>query len=455
MANTSMEITAVDNPKKQIQLGIFDAPRTSAQRLQRTADYAQDPIAYLNKTVGAEAVESRRKLLSIPETLPLQNDFYGSGTHKDHFEKHIAALFSKAHGLFFATGVQAQSVACKIYGTRSSNPVVAWHASAHLENAEQSAATTLFGLRRVLLGTDADSLPRVPEVESLAKLPPGERPAMILLEIPNASLCCETYTFSELMEMSRVCKDAGIAFHCDGARIWEVEPYYKSTDGKSFGDIAALFDSIYVSFYKGLQGSSGAMLLSNDADFMHSARIWQRRAGGNPYTSAYELIDCERGFNENIGTFEGKWIKAKEIVQGITEATEKYRNDGQPVVQFRPESPKCCIVSIYMHGYSTEELNAARDRVLQKTGVKVFNMVKRLGQKKTFDEILKDKWREALKKPDDNSLGNTKENSEPTMKEKGVHKTAYIPELSSLETRVFVDAWVNLCEELASETSQN
>ena len=53
--------------------------------------------------------------------------------------------------------------------------------------------------------------------------------------------------------MSCACRAAGMAPHRDGARLWEVAPRYWSTDGKSIADVAALFDSVYVSFYKGLR----------------------------------------------------------------------------------------------------------------------------------------------------------------------------------------------------------
>jgi Beta-eliminating lyase len=456
MADSSGPTTTTDVTEKQIELGKFDDQKISAKCLQRTSAYAEDPLAYLNKVLGPDVVESRRNLLSIPEILPLHNDGYGSGAHKDRFEQHIADLFGKSHGLFFMTGVQAQSVACKIHCTRSNNLLVAWHATAHLEDAEQSGVTTLFGLRRVLLGNDSNSLPTVAEIESMAKLPEGERPAMILLEIPNASLGCDAFAFSELTQISRICKDAGIKMHCDGARIWEIEPYYRLTHEKSFRDIAALFDSVYVSFYKGLGGSSGAMLLSNDADFMLSARIWQRRAGGNPYTSMYELIDCERGFNENIGTFDKKWLKMKEIVYGISQATKKYQKDGEPVVSFRRSVPTCCIAFIYLHGYTTDELNAARDRVLQNTGVKVFNSVRRMWEKKSFDDVLIDKWEKGLKISNENTGENTKEHLESSAGERSLHKTAYMiysPEMLNLGLTTYVEAWVNLCEELARETN--
>ena len=91
----------------------------------------------------------------------------------------MAALLGKRHALFFATGVQAQSVACRIHGDRSGGdaPAAAWHATAHQEGAEQSGVTALFGLRRAaVLGGDALALPRPADVEALARLPPRAAP---------------------------------------------------------------------------------------------------------------------------------------------------------------------------------------------------------------------------------------------------------------------------------------
>jgi threonine aldolase len=43
----------------------------------------------------------------------------------------------------------------------------------------------------------------------------------------------------------------------DGARLWEAAPFYASTASKSIADIAALFDTVYVSFYEGLGAIAG------------------------------------------------------------------------------------------------------------------------------------------------------------------------------------------------------
>ena len=65
-----------------------------------------------------------------------------------------------------------------------------------------------------------------------------------------------------------------------GARLWEATPAYAP---HSRAEICALFDSVYVSAYKGLGGLSGALLVGK-ASFTAQARVWLRRFGGNLYT---------------------------------------------------------------------------------------------------------------------------------------------------------------------------
>jgi threonine aldolase len=78
--------------------------------------------------------------------------------------------------------------------------------------------------------------------------------------------------------------------------LWESAPHY----GHSYAEIAALFDSVYVSFYKGIGAIAGAMLCGSKP-LIDEARIWQRRHGGNlvalyPYANA-----AEEAFDARIG----------------------------------------------------------------------------------------------------------------------------------------------------------
>ena len=57
-----------------------------------------------------------------------------------------------------------------------------------------------------------------------------------------------------------------------------VGPFYD----RPLAEIAGLFDTVYVSFYKGLGGLAGSMLLGDD-DVVAEARTWRKRHGGTLY----------------------------------------------------------------------------------------------------------------------------------------------------------------------------
>ena len=65
-----------------------------------------------------------------------------------------------------------------------------------------------------------------------------------------------------------------MALHLDGARLWESRPFYENA---RYAEIAALFDTVYFSFYKGLGGLAGGAL-AGPADVIAEARVWQQSA---------------------------------------------------------------------------------------------------------------------------------------------------------------------------------
>ncbi|KXT07849.1 hypothetical protein AC579_1211 [Pseudocercospora musae] len=334
--------SSTESQQTPVHLSYFLHPNASSPSwvIERTKQYTDDPVGYLKQTLGEGKFTERQSLLHIPEEI--DKDHYGGGKHKQAFEEHIAKLLGKKHGLFFITGVQAQLIALKIHAENSRNNRVAWHLTSHLEDAEE-----------------------------------------VLLELPNRSLGCTTYTFSDLQEISQACRAANVKLHLDGARLWEGEPYYRETFDKTFSDIGALFDSVY----KGLQGIGGAMLVCDSAEMISRAKKWQRRSGGNCFTLMYQFIDDERGFNENIVAFAGRRRKMIEVVEGIKEATKGFMTeDGRSFVRFVPEEAICCQTHAFFQGFTSEQLTRARDSVQEKKNVRVFE---RLREMISFDEKMR------------------------------------------------------------------
>lgn len=198
---------------------------------------------------------------------------------------------------------------------------------------------------------------------------------------------------------------------------------------------------MYVSFYKGLRGASGAMLLSNDEQVIEQAKKWRRRAGGNAFTLFYEVIDCQRGYNENIGTFAQKWEKMAEIIEAVRKATAEFKtHDGDTIVNFVPEKATCCQLRTIYKGYTAIELSAARDKVSEKLGVIIFE---RLMPKKTLD---KQTDAERARKVDSNAQADSHAASQDDRRH--VTEWMIVKQTLDLKTEVYVSAYIALCQEL-------
>ena len=111
--------------------------------------------------------------------------------------------------------------------------------------------------------------------------------------------------------------------HLDGARLWECQPFY----ARSYQEIVADFDSVYVSFYKMLHGLPGAML-AGPKDFIDEARIWMRRHGGNLHTMFPNAISAKIGMDRHLNRISEYVAKAGEIANVLNQI------DGVTVVPF-------------------------------------------------------------------------------------------------------------------------
>jgi len=125
------------------------------------------------------------------------------------------------------------------------------------------------------------------ELIKLADLEAIHEPiAALLLELPQREIGGQLPVWKDLFAQVNWAREHGAATHMDGARLWECGPFYR----RPLSAIAALFDTVYVSFYKGLGGTAGGMLLG-EKDVIAEAREWRHRHGGTlfnlwPYAAA-------------------------------------------------------------------------------------------------------------------------------------------------------------------------
>jgi threonine aldolase len=186
------------------------------------------------------------------------------------FERRVADLVGKPAALFFPTGTMAQQVALRVHAERSGRQAVAFHPAAHVEAWEEHGYQVVHGLRGHLLG-DRHRLLTAADVAAVA-----EPLAALLVELPQRDLGGALPEWPDLVAAVDAARALGAAVHLDGARLWEAQPYY----GRPHAEIAGLFDTVYVSVYKGLEGVRGAVL-AGPVDVIAAAELWRRRLGGS------------------------------------------------------------------------------------------------------------------------------------------------------------------------------
>ncbi len=278
-------------------------------------------------------------------------DMYGNGESLARFEGELAELLGKEAAVFMPSGTMAQQIALRIWCERGRNPTVAMHPTAHPEFAEHLGYQFLHGLRRLQFGGPEFLRNRILTVKDFEGL--GQKPGAILLELPYRELGGQLPTWDELVAIHEWAKTNQIPLHMDGARLWQCRPFYQ----KSYREMAALFDSVYVSFYKDLGGLCGSALLGS-GEFIQEARVWQRRHGGNLKTQGPFWASARLGL-KTVEPQIDQWVEKAQHAAAILSQFDR--------ITVLPNPPHVNFFHLYIRG-DAEALNQRHDELAQETG---------------------------------------------------------------------------------------
>ena len=278
-------------------------------------------------------------------------DVYGSGRLINDFEAKVATLLGKPAAVFMPSGTMAQQIAVRIWAERDKVAAFGMHPTCHLELHEQQGYAFLHQLKAVHLGA-RNVLIAAADIVGLA-----QNISALVVELPAREIGGQLPTWNELEAIKQVCRQRNIKLCLDGARLWESRAFYGD---KTYADICAGFDSVYVSFYKGIGGMAGAMLLG-DTNFIAEARIWQRRHGGNLVQMLPFVASAAMRFDERIARMPAYFARAQAVSKALAEAAA---NDASSVAQLvvNPNPPQANMLHLHFP-VTVAALEYARDRI--------------------------------------------------------------------------------------------
>lgn len=238
------------------------------------------------------------------------DDVFKQDPTVNELERYTAQLFGKEAALFFPSGTMANQTAIRLH-TRPADEVICdkW---SHIFLYEGGGVAANSGVSCHLVDGNRGKI-TADQVRQVINDPEFyHAPTTRLVSIENTTNkgggAC--YELDELQKIRQVCKEHGLKYHLDGARLWNalVAKNQKPTD---FGQ---LFDTISVCLSKGLGAPVGSVLVGSSEDIKKAIRI-RKLFGGNMRQAGYLAAAGLYAMENNIARLAQDHQRARELGQ--------------------------------------------------------------------------------------------------------------------------------------------
>ncbi len=229
-----------------------------------------DLIDLRSDTVTRPTREMRRAMAEAE----VGDDVLGDDPTVKALEEYCADLLGKEAGLFVPTGSMGNQVALGVL-SRPGDEVVC-HRGAHFLHYETGSVSANLGLLARPLDGDAGII----TADEIARtIRPGnlQHPKSAIVAIENTHNLAggRVFPIDEARAIAKVCRDNDVAYHLDGARIFNAEV----ATGVPAREWADCVDTISFCFSKGLGAPIGSMVCG-PRDAIAEARRLRKRLGG-------------------------------------------------------------------------------------------------------------------------------------------------------------------------------
>ena len=269
---------------------------------------------------GHGPTTARDLLATVPPDTAI--DRYGDGGVVRELEQATAELLGLPAAVYVPSGTMAQQAVLRVHADRSGRRTVLFHPESHLDRHEGRALERLHGLVGRPVG-DRSRLLSLDDLEQVA-----EPAAALVLELPQRDLGGQLPSWDDLVVQTAWARSRGAAVHLDGARLWEASAGY----GRSPAEVAALFDTAYVSFYKGI-GALAGCCLAGPEDVVAEVREWRRRMGGTVFGMWPGAASALTLLAPRLARMPAYLVRAREVADAVRDLP------GVAVVPDPPQAP--------------------------------------------------------------------------------------------------------------------
>jgi len=241
----------------------------------------------------------------------LGDDVYGEDPTVSALEAEVAALFGHEAALFAPSGSMANQIALQLVTPRAGELIC--DADAHIVTYEMGAAAALGGISTRTWPSaggdlDADAVAAMIRPDGFPPLPTSA----IAVEQTHGRRG-EVIPLATLQRLREVADAAGVALHCDGARVWNAHV----AAGVPLATYGGLFDTLSVCLSKGLGAPVGSLVVSS-AERIAAGRVIRKRMGGGMRQAGVLAAAGRYAIANNIERLADDHARATRLADALT-----------------------------------------------------------------------------------------------------------------------------------------
>ncbi len=262
-----------------------------------------------------------KEMLEAMMTAQVGDDVFKEDPTINALENKAASMFGMEAALFCASGTMTNQIAINVH-TRPGDEVIC-DKLAHIYLYEGGSIARISGSSVNLLSGDRG---RFTAEDVRAAINPDDihRANTSLVEVENTMNKGggAYWDINEIKKISSLCRDKNLAFHMDGARIFNA----LTETGESPEDYGKLFDSISICLSKGLGAPVGSLLLGRK-DFIKKALRVRKALGGGMRQAGYLAAAGIYALDNNVELLKEDHRRAKEmgkVIEALPYVDELY-----------------------------------------------------------------------------------------------------------------------------------
>ena len=242
------------------------------------------------------------------------DDVYGEDPTVNALEAEVAAMFGKPAALFVPSGTMGNQLCLRLLVPAADE--VLCDADAHIVTYEGGGAAQHAGIQTRTLVAARGLLEPPMVAEQMRPAGYGTVPTRaVAVEQTHNRGGGAVYPLSTLRSLRELTAGAGVALHCDGARIWNASV----ATGVQLTAYGELFDTLSVCLSKGLGAPVGSVLLGS-AEQMATARTLRRRLGGGMRQAGILAAGCRYALRHHLDRLVEDHARAARLAARIADA---------------------------------------------------------------------------------------------------------------------------------------